>query len=228
MGKIMDFFDKLGQKASEAYKVTADKTGKLAKETKLKFKMSDLKNQISDIYEEIGKIIYQQHIREENIDIEKQIEEKCTKIDVLSDEIESINKECMELKNKRQCPKCQTQIDKEVKFCPECGEPQTSEPEKEVEQLERLENTEVKPEKEDQKQIIEENLKEKIENSNSKENKQNETADQDEELEQKEENTEKDSENEEQNNLEEQEDDEEEKDNLQKTVEIESDVNLDE
>ena len=59
MGKIMDFFDKLGQKASEAYKVTADKTGKLAKETKLKFKMSDLKNQISDIYEEIGKIIYE-------------------------------------------------------------------------------------------------------------------------------------------------------------------------
>ena len=214
MGKIMDFFDKLGQKASEAYKVTADKTGKLAKETNLKFKMSDLKNQISDIYEEIGKLIYEQHVREENIDVEKQIEEKCTKIDVLSDEIESILKECMELKNKRQCPKCQTQIDKEVKFCPECGEPQTNEPEEEVGQLERLENTEVKPEKEDQKQIIEENLKEKIENSD--ENKQyenNETIDQDEDLEE---------------DIEEQEDDEEEKDNLQKTVEIESNVKMEE
>ena len=222
----MDFFDKLGQKASEAYKVTADKTGKLAKETKLKFKMGELKNQISDIYEEIGKIVYEQHVREENIDIKKQIEEKCTKIDVLSDEIESILKECMELKNKRQCPKCQTQIDKEVKFCPQCGEPQTNEPEEEVEQLERLENTEVKPEKEDQKQIIEENLKEKIENSNSDDNQQNEnneTIDQDEDIEQTEENTEEDNENEEQNNLEEQEDDEE-KDNLQKTEEIESNV----
>ena len=30
----MDFFDKLGKKASEAYKVTADKTGKIAKEAK--------------------------------------------------------------------------------------------------------------------------------------------------------------------------------------------------
>ena len=31
----MEFFDKLGKKASEAYKITADKTGKIAKETKL-------------------------------------------------------------------------------------------------------------------------------------------------------------------------------------------------
>ena len=29
----MEFFDKIGKKASEAYKVTADKTGKIAKET---------------------------------------------------------------------------------------------------------------------------------------------------------------------------------------------------
>ena len=34
----MEFFDKLGKKASEAYKVTADKTGKIAKEAKLKMK----------------------------------------------------------------------------------------------------------------------------------------------------------------------------------------------
>ena len=31
----MEFFDKLGKKASEAYKMTADKTGKIAKETKM-------------------------------------------------------------------------------------------------------------------------------------------------------------------------------------------------
>ena len=35
----MEFFDKISKKASEAYKATADKTGKLAKETKLKLKM---------------------------------------------------------------------------------------------------------------------------------------------------------------------------------------------
>ena len=34
----MDFFNQLGKKATEAYKVTADKTGKIAKEAKLKLK----------------------------------------------------------------------------------------------------------------------------------------------------------------------------------------------
>ena len=37
----MDFLNKLSKKASEAYKVTADKTGKLAKEAKLKMKIND-------------------------------------------------------------------------------------------------------------------------------------------------------------------------------------------
>ena len=46
----MEFFDKLGKKASEAYKVTADKTGKLAKEAKLRMKVADLKSQINEIY----------------------------------------------------------------------------------------------------------------------------------------------------------------------------------
>ena len=65
----MDFFNKLGKKASEAYKVTADKTGKLAKEAKLRMKMGELKSEINDIYKEIGEAIYQNHVREEKEDI---------------------------------------------------------------------------------------------------------------------------------------------------------------
>ena len=76
----MDFFNKLGKKASEAYKVTADKTGKLAKEAKLRMKMGELKSEINDIYEEIGKAVYENHVREEKNDITKELEEKCTKI----------------------------------------------------------------------------------------------------------------------------------------------------
>lgn len=117
----MEFLDKLGKKASEAYKVTADKTGKIAKEAKLRMKMGELKSEIKDIYEDIGKVIYENHVREEKQDINKDIEEKCTKIDCLSDEIESILKECLLLKDKKQCPSCYKEIEKDVKFCPECG-----------------------------------------------------------------------------------------------------------
>ena len=139
----MEFFDKLGKKASEAYKVTADKTGKLAKEAKLRMKIADLKSQINEIYKEIGEIVYQKHTRDGEYDIEKEIEEKCTKIDVLSDEIESNLKQCLELKDKRQCPNCFAEIEKDVKSCPKCGTKQEEvkeEPAKEAGGIEKNNN----------------------------------------------------------------------------------------
>ena len=134
----MDFFDKLGKKASEAYKVTADKTGNLAKETKLKFKMGELKSKIEDIYEEIGKKVYEKHVKKEEISTNDLLEE-CKQIDEISNEIEKIRQECLELKDKKQCQKCFKEIDKNMKFCPECGAKQEEEQVKEVEVLETTE-----------------------------------------------------------------------------------------
>ena len=122
----MEFFDKLSKKASEAYKITADKTGKLAKETKLKLKISELKSEINTIYTEIGKKAYEKHTIKnggekctENVC--EQIKEKCLKIDMLSDEIDNLLKQCLELKDKKQCENCYAEIEKDVKFCPHCG-----------------------------------------------------------------------------------------------------------
>lgn len=137
----MEFFDKLGKKASEAYKITADKTGKIAKETKMRLKMSELKSQVNDLYEEIGKKIYEKHITKEEVKKEE-IEEICVQIDVLSDEIESLLKQCLDLRDKKQCSKCFTEIDKNVKFCPNCGAKQ-EEKVKEAQILEDVENTKV-------------------------------------------------------------------------------------
>lgn len=153
----MEFFDKLGKKASEAYKVTADKTGKLAKEAKLRMKISDLKSQINTIYKEIGETVYQKHTREGEYDITKEIEEKCTKIDVLSDEIESNLKQCLELKDKRQCPSCFAEIEKDVKFCPKCGAKQEEIQEEPAKEVEVIENAEEQKEnnQEDEKSTLE-------------------------------------------------------------------------
>ena len=219
----MEFFDKLGKKASEAYKVTADKTGKMAKEAKLKMKMADLKSQVNDIYKEIGKKVYEKHIREENIDIKTDLEEECTKIDVLSAEIESKLKECLDLKDKKQCQKCFKEIDKNMNFCPECGAKQDEEPAREVEVLERLENIEIKSEEEKNT----ENQETKTNQDEKENNKENEDE----------------KENSEKTNLErtvqvesdvevepddEAKTDEQSKENLEKTVEVESDVKIEE
>lgn len=202
----MEFFDKLGKKASEAYKMTADKTGKLAKETKLKLKIGELKTQINEVYEEIGKRVYENHIRENDENAEQEIEEKCVKIDVLSDEIDSLLKECLELKDKKQCQKCYTEIEKEAKFCKHCGAKQ-EEPKKEPEilEVEVVETVEVSEPQENADKNNEENG---FENKDEKDVKNNleETVAVESDVEIDRENTEKENEN------------------LEKTVEIESNI----
>ena len=116
----MEFFDKLSKKASDTYKGAAEKTGKLAKETKLKIKINDNKSKINVLYQEIGKKVYQKHIDEQEICIKKDLEEECTKLDVISDEIDSILKECIDLKDKKVCQNCHKEIEKTMNFCPEC------------------------------------------------------------------------------------------------------------
>ena len=142
----MEFFDKLSKKASEAYKITADKTGKIAKETKLKLKISELKSEINTIYTEIGKKAYEKHTLKnggekctENVC--EEIKEKCLKIDMLSDEIDNLLKQCLELKDKKQCENCYAEIEKDVKFCPHCGTKQEEEIAVEAEVLEATENS---------------------------------------------------------------------------------------
>ena len=120
----MGFFDTLGKKATEAYNVTTKKTGELAKEAKLRMKINENKSNINDLYKEIGKKVYEKHVREENIDINTDLEEECTKIDVLSAEIETCLKSILELKEKKQCENCHAEIELNASFCPKCGEKQ--------------------------------------------------------------------------------------------------------
>ncbi len=117
----MDFFDKLTKKATETYKGAAEKTGKIAKEAKLKMKINDNKSKINDLYQEIGKKVYQKHTANEELCIKKDLEEECAKIDILSAEIDTYHKEILNLSDVKACINCKETIDKEAKFCPKCG-----------------------------------------------------------------------------------------------------------
>lgn len=195
----MYLFSKIGKKASDAYKMTADKTGKIAKETKIKLKMNELKTQIHEVYEEIGKKVYEKHVREEDISIKKDLEEECTKIDVLSDEIETLLKQCLDLKDRKQCPKCYVEIEKDMNFCYNCGQKQTEQPAREIEILKDLENSKVSEDNKQEEKIVKEELKEDLNNSNEQSEKgNNENSSEDE------------------------------KTNLEKTIAIESNVEIEE
>ena len=155
----MGFFSDLGKKTTET-------TGKIARETKLKLKISENKGKIEDIYEEIGKKVYEKHIREENIDIKADLAEECSKLDALSQEIEEARLEILKLNQKKLCSKCSAEIESAAMFCPKCGEKQIEEPTVKEEALEKLENGEVEPGKEQEAESVIEDIKEEIQEGN--------------------------------------------------------------
>lgn len=197
----MEFFDKIGKKASEAYKVTADKTGKIAKETKMKLKINELKSEINDMYKEIGRKVYEKHVIEDEISIKKDLETECTKIDVLSDEIEELLEQCLSLKDKKQCQNCYKEIDIESNYCPNCGEKQ------------KIQEVEEETENKEKANDVNNDANEKGNNENiDNDNNENDDSDKNTEIQESE-----------QENIE-----NSETTNLEKTVSVESDIDIEE
>lgn len=122
----MEFFEKLGKVANKTCKYTTGQTNRLATITKLKWKMSEYKSKIDDLYEELGKIVCENNVREEMDDYEERKDKHCKEIDELATKIESCRKKILKLNNKKQCPKCYTEIYEVFKYCPNCGESQVS------------------------------------------------------------------------------------------------------
>lgn len=127
----MGFLDEVSKKASDVYKGAADKTNKLARESKLKSKINQNKTAISGLYSDIGKKVYEKHVKQENVDINVDLAEECKKIDELSAEIEECSNEILECRNKKKCPNCATELERDAKFCHVCGAKQEELPEPE-------------------------------------------------------------------------------------------------
>ena len=151
----MDFFNKLGKKAKETYEGASKKTSELAKEAKLRMKMNENKSEINDLYQEIGKKVYEKHTLSESLDIKIDLEEECTKIDILSAEIETYLNQIRELKNKKQCPKCYNEIELDANFCNHCGAKQHEEEAREVEIVTDYKEDDSEPKEEQQVEEIE-------------------------------------------------------------------------
>ena len=128
----MEFFNKLGDIANKTYKSASKKTGEIAQEAKIKMKMNENKAKIKDLYQEIGKIVYQKHIHEEEVNIKEDLNSYCSQIDELSKEVETYQEKVLALKNKRICENCYEEIDLQSKYCPSCGFEQADESKEDI------------------------------------------------------------------------------------------------
>lgn len=116
----MEILEKIGDAASKTYKYTAEKTTKIAKETKLKMKISDHKKEIETIYREIGETVYEKFVVDEEID-KQELMQKCEEIDLLAEKIVNCKNEILKLRERRQCPNCYEEIEITANYCPNCG-----------------------------------------------------------------------------------------------------------
>ena len=183
----MEFFEKLGKKASETYKTAAEKTNRLATETKLKAKINDCKSKIKDIYKEIGKKVYQKYNLGGDLNIKDDIEEELKRIDELTEQIEKYEKQKLELSDIKECVNCKEKIKISSTYCSKCGAKQPEETVHEVEILEEQEesngefqNEEIKEEKSDdfnienKEEIVDENMGEIVDEIMEEEEKKDE------------------------------------------------------
>ena len=150
----MSFFNELGKKTTET-------TAKIATEAKLKIEIAENKEKIKDLYIELGRKVYENHVREENLNIHEFISDDCSKIDEISKQIENARKEILVLNNKKMCKKCFAQIQTDYIFCPQCGEKQTEEKTILEKAKEKLEEVDISSENEKEAEIVKEELEEK-------------------------------------------------------------------
>ena len=147
----MGFFDKLSKKASETYQVTKEKATNLSEEIKLKGKVTELKEKIEKLYNEIGIIVYNE-VKDGKDVSKEEVTAKCEEISKAKDDIEKIQDELLSLKNVRKCAKCGEQLDIEDSFCCKCGAEQPKQ--EKVEVKEEAPETETKPAEVIEKMVV--------------------------------------------------------------------------
>ena len=79
MKKVEEISKKVGDTATNTYNTVADKSGKLIEETKLKISISDKQADIAEVYEEMGKAVYDAYKAGE--DVGKEFTKQAKKID---------------------------------------------------------------------------------------------------------------------------------------------------
>ncbi len=122
MKKVEEISKKVGDTATNTYNTVANKSGKLIEETKLKMSISEKETDIEEIYEEMGKAIYDSY--KAGKDVGKDFTKQSKQIDKLNEEIENMRVKIMYNKGLRTCEECGEVISVDSKFCVNCGKKQ--------------------------------------------------------------------------------------------------------
>lgn len=121
-----EMFDKIKEQAYKAKdgavkltKTVIGKTNNVVSQTKVKFAIGETEDKIKEIYCEMGKTAYERYKDSGNCC--DGVAEKCSKIDVLMDELNELKEQLAELKETVKCPNCGGYNHTEDAYCSKCG-----------------------------------------------------------------------------------------------------------
>lgn len=119
----MDFFNKLGKKASETYQATKEKASNLSDELKLRGKISEQKEKIEKLYKEIGEMVYNE--LKDGKDVSREvIDPKCDEISKAKEQISKLETDILAVKKIKKCANCGAELEITAEFCSKCGKEQ--------------------------------------------------------------------------------------------------------
>ena len=115
----MGFFEDAISKTKEIFDVACQKTGEIVTTEKQKISIASLKSKREKNYAALGKIYFEMVKDNDNVDDDTRnlIDEIIEK----SEEINRLNEEIQNAKNKFVCPYCGANIDMKSSFCNICG-----------------------------------------------------------------------------------------------------------
>ncbi len=126
--KIMDFWGELGKKISNAASNAADytvkETEKLTNIAKAKYKLSNLKNKLDQLYRNVGELCYDKHTGESAEEVS--FDELFSEIAETLEEIDKLELYIAKLRCDNVCEKCGSKLNRDMLFCPRCGHRQPS------------------------------------------------------------------------------------------------------
>ncbi len=115
----MDFVQKVSSNFLKLKKTVVKGTNKVVEASKLTISLSEKKSTLKEIYEEIGKKVY--HSGNEEIIEQLVVSSEISDIIRLNNEIEDIENQLAQIKNKQKCPNCGANIGGNDAYCKVCG-----------------------------------------------------------------------------------------------------------
>ena len=113
----MGFFYDFGKKITEAGQGAIAKAKDFADIAKLNSGISEAEQNINSAYTEIGRLYYEVHQN----DYEECFAEQFSTVRALSEKIQELEKQIIDVKGVVKCPNCGAEVPKTASFCAVCG-----------------------------------------------------------------------------------------------------------